>query len=293
MGASSSFTLGRDASPREVAALAGSLAAWCKPLHLEVTPPFLVSWYNAKRTETGGGLNLLDAPGDAVAFALYAVPGYLDVIVEHFARNRPSSNFVDGATNEILVWLRLRMGPGLDALLVNTDEGPPYYHVQTVGAVAGTDQHIEADDLQEAGDDEWREELCDRLEETRDPMMWGTDPADRRKIFGVNVHPTYGGWYAYRALIVLQGASAPDLVRPADLDFLTHADKRRILAEYNLQHDVCTWRELGEDHPVSRRYLPDEYLFFTETSPAKRKRFLEMKAAQLGPKLPRPRVATA
>lgn len=290
MGASSSFAIGQSPSPAEVEALAGSLRSWCRPLQLEVTPPFLVGWYNDKRTEKGEGMNLIEAPRDTVAFAIYSVPGYVDVITEHFARSKPETKLVDSATDEILSWLRLP--PDVDALVVNTDVGPPYYHVQTVGAVCGIDEHIEAEDLQEAGDDEWREELMDQLGETRDALTWGTDPVGRRKIFGVNVHPVYGGWYAYRALVILRGVSVPGLTPPAPLEFLEHSKKRLILAEYNLQHAMCLWRDLTEDHPPARRYCPDEYLFFTETSPDKRRRFLEIRAAHLGPTPPGPRVAT-
>ena len=52
------------------------------------------------------------------------------------------------------------------------------------------------------------EDLSETLAETRDSKLWGTDPVMRRKIFDVNVHPELGGWFAYRALVVLRGAGA-------------------------------------------------------------------------------------
>jgi len=258
-----------------------ALSAFSKPFYLDVSTPFLVKWYNDKRTETAGGLNSIEAPGTAVAFALFSVPGYLEVVADYYKRKRPESNFVDGATDEILDRLRALLSPDLDALVVNTDVGPPYYHVQTVGAVAGIDEHIEAEDFTGADADSWREELSDSLEENRDTKMWGTDPATLRKIFGVNVHPVWGGWYAYRALIVLRGASAEALPRPKPLKFLPQKEARRIISEYNLRHQECIWRDLfTETHPPEHRYSTDEYFFFTETSPAKRRRWLEMRAAQ-------------
>eukprot|EP00434_Breviolum_minutum_P005476 symbB.v1.2.004827.t1/scaffold279.1/size242841/12 len=108
--------------------------------------------------------------------------------MEHYARERPAKDIVDGATNAILDELRQRIPSVLEAEVINTDIGPPYFHVQTIGAVCGEDQHIEAEDVQGEGSDLWREDLEDRLEEVRDPKMWGTEAAMRRKIFGVNVH---------------------------------------------------------------------------------------------------------
>jgi len=224
---------------------------------------------------------IIDAPDAAVAFALYAVPGYLDIIVDHFARAQPQKDFVDACTNEILNMVQSELDPSLEPFIVNTDCGPPYYHVQSIGAVAGADQHIEASDLQEEGDDAWREELSDRLEDDRDPKMWGTDSEQRRKIFGVNIHPVWGGWYAYRALLVLRKATAEALTRPPAQNFLPAVEKRRILSEYNLKHEECLWRDLtAEGHSPERQYGADEFFYFTETSSRKRHRFLQLRAAQ-------------
>lgn len=262
-------------------AFSQALGAWLKPLQLESSPPFQVGWYNETRDVTAGGASRIDAPDGAIAFAVYSVPRYLDVIAEHFARERPDSNFVDHATNEIIERLRGQLMPELDAYIANTDMGPPYYHVQTVGAVAGVDQHLEAADID---DSEWLEDLSSDLAECRDPKMWGTDPVTRRKVFGVNVHPIWGGWYGYRMLIVLRGISVErlshELKRPEMMKFLEAAEAKRILSEYNLRHELCVWRDLSADgHPADGRYSPDEYFFFMEQSPAKRKRYLELRAS--------------
>jgi len=266
----------------DVAGFHGALAAWCEPYRFECSKPFLVKWYNDKRSDIAGGTQRIEAPDTAVCFALYSIPGYLDVIVDHFRRVRPKDGFVDSATNEILGNLRSSLAPELDARVINTDMGPPYFHVQTVGCVAAIDQHVEAEEFK--GDDaaHWREELSDALEETRDTKMWGTEPAQLRKIFAVNVHPKWGGWYAYRGLLILRGTSAEHLQPPQPLQFLPPTEAKRIISEYNRRHQECLWRDLTADgHPPDCRYNTDEYFFFTETSPAKRKRWLELKADQL------------
>jgi hypothetical protein len=272
------------ASAFDVWSFQKAMNAWLHPLRMECTPPWLVGWYNSCRDVTAGGLQRIDADDGAIAFAIYSVPGYIDVVADHYARSRPESGFVDAATNEILERLRKKIAAELGPILVNTDEGPPYYHVQTIGAIAGDDQHLEAKDID---DKEWDEDLSADLEDTRDPKMWGTDPATRRKIFGVNVHPTYGGWYAYRILLILSKVNSSSLleplVQPAPQKFLQQEDAKRILHEYNLRHDLCLWRDITKDQAASRRYTPEEYFFFTETKPEKRKQFLEFKVAQVAP----------
>lgn len=262
-----------------VQALAHAIDGWASPFHVHCSPPFLVGWYNDERKRTAGGESMIKADEDAVAFAMYTRPGYLDTILDHYGRARPSSHFVDAATNEVLQQLRTKLPDAFGAVVTNTDEGPPYYHVQTVGAVAGVDQHMEAGDV---NDPLWESDLSDRLEETRDERMWGTDPQVRRKIFGVNMHPIYGGWYAYRALVVLHAVRAKDLKRPEPLSFVSGDDMRRILSEYNLRHADCNWRDLKLiGHPAEHRYTPEEFFFFTETAASKRRKFLDMKVARM------------
>lgn len=290
--------LGRDGSKAQDELTAESsvedvrkaLSTWLGKVHMEVSPPFNVGWYNSTRSETAGGTQQIEAPDDAVAFAVYSVPGYLDVVKENYARTKPTTKFVDGTTDEILDWLRSHLPQSLEPVVLNTDQGPPYYHIQTIGAVAGVDQHIEPDEFEDAEDDEWKEDLSDRLADTRDPKMWGTDPATRRKIFAVNVHPEWGGWYAYRALIVLPKLQS-ELQKPQPLNFVAKEDAVRMLTEYNLRHQECLWRDLTKDgHPPEKRYNPDEYFFFMETSGDKRKRFLELASSRM-PAVPPPRLA--
>mmetsp|Transcript_30932 Transcript_30932/g.103098 ORF Transcript_30932/g.103098 Transcript_30932/m.103098 type:complete len:125 (+) Transcript_30932:64-438(+) len=76
MGAGSSssaelaaFSGGGDA-PFDAVGFQSALAAWCEPYRLECSPPFLVGWYNEQRKATADGQQLIEAPEDAVAFAL-------------------------------------------------------------------------------------------------------------------------------------------------------------------------------------------------------------------------------
>eukprot|EP00930_Biecheleria_cincta_P037904 TRINITY_DN26052_c0_g1_i1.p1 TRINITY_DN26052_c0_g1~~TRINITY_DN26052_c0_g1_i1.p1 ORF type:complete len:320 (-),score=41.76 TRINITY_DN26052_c0_g1_i1:45-1004(-) len=241
--------------------------------------PLLVGWYNDHRKRTTNGTQLLDAPEDALAFLLYSGPGYIDTIVEHFihsARNE-SCHYVDATTDALLEGLLREFPENLGAHAVNLDKGPPYFHAQTLGVVAGAGQHL---DPSEIDDLEWHESISKQLLELRSPEVWGTDVTVRQKLFGISLHPEFGGWYAYRGLLILHGARASSLVRPpcvvavADL-----AEKKRIIAEYNLRGDDCRWRDLTHTgHAPDKRYTPEEMIFFTEMNLGRRKRLLEMKA---------------
>jgi len=266
-------------SPDDVVATEQALNSWAEPVRMRCTPPFLVKWYNQSRQDTAGGASLIDAPENALAFALYSIPGFVDIVAEHFARSRPKSDCVDNATNEILEALKASLPSDVDALVVNTNDGPPFYHAQSMGAVSCADQNIEESDFGEEAA-EWREELQEDLAENRDQKMWGTDPATLRKIYGVNMHPIYGGWYSYRALVVFRGVTAEGLPRREPMQFLEPSEARRIISEYNLAHEECRWRDLtSSGHPAEHRYTPEEYYFFMESKPKKRERYLELRAA--------------
>jgi len=256
-----------------------ALSEWLAPLKMKCSRPFLAGWYNDQRKLHAWGSSTFDAADDVVGFSVYSVPGFVDQCVDYFIRNKPSHNdFVDGTNDEILDWMRELMDfEQLDTWIVNIDKGPPYYHVQTLGAVCGMDQHIEPSLI---GNDEWRSDLEDELEDTRNPKMWGADPAGRRKIFGVNIHPAYGGWYAYRGIILMKKFRFPELPKPELLNFITDEDAMRIVSEFNTRHERCQWRDLKPGgHGPEHTYTPGEFFFFLEKNPAQRRKYIEIAAA--------------
>lgn len=106
---------------------------------------------------------------------------------------------------------------------------PRWVHVRTAGHVAGVDESVEPDDILGANDEEANapshrrrfRELRDRL---RSKEYLDAVAAQRRsdgrfgavldeggsggmadlgtKLFGLNLHPRFGGWYSYQTLIV-------------------------------------------------------------------------------------------
>lgn len=254
-------------------ALSGRLAkahVYCKP--------FLVGWYNDLRRETARGSQLLDLPEDTLAFLLYSGPGFIDTIVEYFMHHSRDEDchYVDGAVDALMEGLISELPEDVNAKAINLDKGPPYFHAQSLGVVAGVGQHL---DPAEIDDPEWHESISKQLLENRSPEVWGTDMAVRRKMFGISVHPEFGGWYAYRGVVVLHGIRTSMLMRPPCIVAVQDvSEKKRIIEEYNLRADDCRWRDLlRSGHSPDKRYSPEEMLFFSEMNLGKRRRFLEMK----------------
>ena len=107
----------------------------------------------------------------------------------------------------------------------------------------------------------------------RDPELWGSTA---NRILGVSIHPRYGGWYAYRMLIVLHGVSWPPHVpRPSPLSFLSTEEKATIIYEYNKNPDLGKWRDFNDKQLPMERYDTAQFEFFHERSNDKRRSILK------------------
>lgn len=256
----------------------GALSARCASSRV-YCKPLLVGWYNDLRKESAGGSQLLDVPDDTLAFLVYNGPGYIDTVFEYFLETSQdeSCHFVDGATDAVLKGLSAQFSAGVGASTINLDKGPPYFHAQSLGVVAGVGQHLDPSEIQDAA---WHETVSSQLLSIRSPDMWGSDVAVRQKIFGISMHPEFGGWFAYRGLLILHNVRASSLQRPTVVAAVTdEAEKKRILEEYNLRADDCFWRDLMRNgHPAEHRYTPEEMYFFTDMNLNRRKHFLQMRA---------------
>eukprot|EP00922_Rhytidocystis_sp_ex-Travisia-forbesii_P057998 GHVS01085801.1.p1 GENE.GHVS01085801.1~~GHVS01085801.1.p1 ORF type:complete len:494 (+),score=16.41 GHVS01085801.1:109-1590(+) len=118
--------------------------------------------------------------------------------------------YINGATG--------RPFQGFDVTLCNLDK-PPYIHAQTLGYVGGLTQHVQLETLRQsvaeqraaeghqdadAVDDDTERFLEDLRQEKKlkGTSCWGC--ADPDKLFGVSVHPKYGGWFVFRYLLLFR-----------------------------------------------------------------------------------------
>lgn len=121
----------------------------------------------------------------------------------------------------------------------------PRVLVQTAGHVAGIAHYYQREDV--------------------NPDPW---PAEK-KIFGVSIHPEFGGWFAFRGILIFEDVKAPDLKKAEPVDCVPSQDMRvEVLERYNGNWQDWTFRDvvLGG---AKERYSEEQKLYFS-TEPGKR-----------------------
>ncbi|XP_063283765.1 cyanocobalamin reductase / alkylcobalamin dealkylase [Pelobates fuscus] len=99
------------------------------------------------------------------------------------------------------------------------------------------------------------------------------DPWGEKKIFGVCIHPRYGGWFAIRAVLVFSEVRAPTLEQLLPIDCIpSREDRIQLLEDFNFRWRDGKYRDVL---PVEQRYSTEQILYFA-TPPAERFKLLEM-----------------
>lgn len=92
-----------------------------------------------------------------------------------------------------------------------------------------------------------------------------------QKIFGVCIHPKYGGWFAIRGLLLFPDIQVPFLEQPAPVDCVSKEEKRiELLEQFNFHWQDGRYRDIIE---VKERYSEEQRAYFA-TPPAERFRLL-------------------
>lgn len=155
-------------------------------------------------------------------------------------------------------------------------DAAPFLHSQSIGYVSGAFQHIIP------------ELISDKMQAVSDLVLQHRTGNDflSKDLFGVSLHPKYGGWFAFRAVLMPQSPSniigRPD--KPEPLSFLSSKQILRHLVEFNVRPDECKWRDLKpqKEHIPEFRYSPEAFFYFHEKRPIMRRRFLEIWKAKNG-----------
>ncbi|MBN3275915.1 MMAC protein, partial [Polyodon spathula] len=97
------------------------------------------------------------------------------------------------------------------------------------------------------------------------------DPWGDKKMYGVCMHPRYGGWFAIRALLVFPGVVAEGLVQRDPPDCVPSQELRiELLERFNLRWQDWSYRDIV---PVEVRYSEEQKTYFS-TPPADRLKLL-------------------
>jgi hypothetical protein len=188
---------------------------------------------------------------------------FFRTVVSDFSISDDSSGFVDKSTNRILRSFLESLPAFWLAQGWNTDQ-PPFFHVQTIGHVAGTDQYIPGNVVGNG---------LDGLQ-GRDPQLWGslTD-----KVLGVSLHPQFGGWFAYRMLVVCHGLTWPaSYLQPIPQSFLSDEEKKRAVWEFNKYPLDARWRNINKPGETLQPYDALQLAFFSTRSVQERGEILQL-----------------
>ena len=114
----------------------------------------------------------------------------------------------------------------------------PKVLVQTAGHIAGAARYYQRSDM--------------------DPDPWDGD----EKIFGVSVHPKYGGWFALRGIMVFKDVLAPELVQREPADCVPSREMRiELLEKFNQCWKDWSYRDVIAT-TVEEKYSKEQREYF-------------------------------
>ena len=92
------------------------------------------------------------------------------------------------------------------------------------------------------------------------------------KLYGVSIHPKYGGWFAFRGALIFEDLQYPSLERKEPNDVLqTEELKLEVLKRFNYNWKDWTYRDIIK---TEARYSDEQKQFFS-TPPADRKELIQ------------------
>ena len=104
---------------------------------------------------------------------------------------------------------------------------------------------------------------------------WGT-----RRMFGVSMHPRYGGWFAFRGALIFKGLKVPSLIRKDPVDCVSGRKRRiELLENFNYSWKDWKYRDIL-DWPVEGKYSPMQQEFFSTEPRCRQALILSWRAQQ-------------
>ncbi|XP_069594112.1 cyanocobalamin reductase / alkylcobalamin dealkylase [Ranitomeya imitator] len=99
------------------------------------------------------------------------------------------------------------------------------------------------------------------------------DPWGARKMYGVCIHPRFGGWFAIRAVLVFADVQVPGLEQTLPIDCVpSREDRIRLLEHFNFNWKDGKYRDVL---PAEEKYSAEQTLYFA-TAPAERLKLLRL-----------------
>ncbi|XP_780527.3 methylmalonic aciduria and homocystinuria type C protein homolog [Strongylocentrotus purpuratus] len=212
--------------------------------------PFKVGWYNEKVK----AVFHLSYPEDTLAFCILSSPSMFDKAFLPFVERLKCQSVIenrdpiDSCVAEQLLRAKEALKPDHEVDIIQDFEMHPVTRrpkllVQTAGHVSGAAFYYK------------RDNVCNG--------PWDA----KKKIYGVSIHPRYGGWFAFRGAIIFKDTICSDLRQAApDQPLTTDEDIIDLLEKFNFHWKDNTFRDVI---PAQDKYSPEQICYWN-TAPSKR-----------------------
>lgn len=248
-------------APLDLQRVTHVLGGACREVGLR-SHPFLVGWYNASVSHAAFHLPY---PEDTVAFLLLSTPSMFESLFMPYITSPSYSPCQLDPLDQCLKHFFSELAasfPSAESEVIHdfeVDPGSrrPRVLVQTAGHVAGAARYYQRDDV--------------------NPDPW---PKTKR-IYGVSVHPTYGGWFAFRGVFIFKQLRVPDLPREAPADCVPDQTMRiDLLSKYNFSWKDWSFRDVVTGG-VQERYSEQQKQYFS-AEPSQRHALIQNVMAKCG-----------
>ncbi|GAB1604734.1 methylmalonic aciduria and homocystinuria type C protein homolog isoform X2 [Argonauta hians] len=208
--------------------------------------PFKISWYN----DLVDSQYKLDYPPDTLAVIVVNSPsmfekGYKPYLYEYYTEEcqNPLNDSIKYYMKKVQ-----EVYPDTDVMYdFDMIGGYPKILVQTAAHIAGIAYYYQKKDIID--------------------NPWGD-----KSIFGMSLHPKYGGWFAMRAVFVFKNVEVPGLVKTNPPDVLkTQELKKKFL---NMLNEECDYWGSRDIIDVTEKYS-EEALKYFKAKPDDRKMLIE------------------
>uniref|UniRef100_H3B573 Cyanocobalamin reductase / alkylcobalamin dealkylase n=1 Tax=Latimeria chalumnae TaxID=7897 RepID=H3B573_LATCH len=210
--------------------------------------PFKVGWYNGHLKPSFH----LPYPADTLGLVVFSTPRMFTNAFKPFIKSQRFQNIRDPIDECVAYYFSLARENFPDEkvdIMYDYDLLPnrrPKVLVQTAAHVAGAAYYYQRTDVK------------------KDP--WG-----EKKIYGVCIHPRYGGWFAIRGVLIFPDVEAAALEQRAPIDCVETDEKRiELLERFNFHWRDWSYRDVVE---VEESYSEEQRLYFA-TPPGERLKLL-------------------
>ena len=218
-----------------------SLDAKCQGLGLSCHP-FLVGWYNSM---VGHPSFHLPYSHDTLAMVVLSSPSMFERVFLPYICSLTYTEDEQDSLNQCFIkfFSKLTSTFPFDVdiihdFAIHPASRRPHALVQTAGHVAGAARFYQRKDV--------------------DPDPWPKE----KKLYGVSMHPRYGGWFSFRGVLIFKSVQVPKLHQSEPVDCVPEQSMRRqLLEKFNFCYKDWSFRDIIMDE-VEERYSAEQKLYY-------------------------------